>query len=312
MVTGASVPRRAGDGRLRAHPMRIRRTRRPQDHHRLGLAQGLFGDPVIGLARTQSHVPPDVEALGLERLGEAPRGGLIFTVIRQEDVGHAPCASTKVALWSLATVNGAGQVRKGCQSHLPELFARRRGGFLNQPRRRALCLEQRRFPYDAGPPGQAGGGSALPFRCRQALRASAQASMERGAAPTPTAAIRPRPSPSFRACWPPSSSACCATPSIPSSPRAWPARRCAPSPPSTPSAGEQAHAMSVAERINQLGGAPDFNPKGLSGRSASEYLHRRRPGGDDPRELRRRAHRHRPLLRAHPATSPTTIRRPGR
>jgi len=34
---------------------------------------------------------------------------------------------------------------------------------------------------------------------------------------------------------------------------------------------EQAHAMSVAERINQLGGAPDFNPDSLTGRSASQY-----------------------------------------
>ena len=34
---------------------------------------------------------------------------------------------------------------------------------------------------------------------------------------------------------------------------------------------EQGHAMVVAERINQLGGTPDFNPKGLAGRSASEY-----------------------------------------
>ena len=34
---------------------------------------------------------------------------------------------------------------------------------------------------------------------------------------------------------------------------------------------EQAHAMAVAERINQLGGAPNFDPKGLTGRSASEY-----------------------------------------
>jgi bacterioferritin len=34
---------------------------------------------------------------------------------------------------------------------------------------------------------------------------------------------------------------------------------------------EQGHAMSVAERINQLGGEPDFNPKGLAARSASEY-----------------------------------------
>ena len=33
----------------------------------------------------------------------------------------------------------------------------------------------------------------------------------------------------------------------------------------------QEHAMSVAERINQLGGEPDFNPETLTGRSASEY-----------------------------------------
>ena len=34
---------------------------------------------------------------------------------------------------------------------------------------------------------------------------------------------------------------------------------------------EQGHAMEVAERINQLGGKPDFNPTGLATRSASEY-----------------------------------------
>lgn len=34
---------------------------------------------------------------------------------------------------------------------------------------------------------------------------------------------------------------------------------------------EQGHAMSVAERINQLGGEPDFNPETLTGRSASQY-----------------------------------------
>jgi bacterioferritin len=34
---------------------------------------------------------------------------------------------------------------------------------------------------------------------------------------------------------------------------------------------EQQHAMAVAERINQLGGAPDFDPAGLASRSASEY-----------------------------------------
>jgi bacterioferritin len=34
---------------------------------------------------------------------------------------------------------------------------------------------------------------------------------------------------------------------------------------------EQEHAMQVAERINQLGGKPDFNPTGLASRAASEY-----------------------------------------
>jgi bacterioferritin len=34
---------------------------------------------------------------------------------------------------------------------------------------------------------------------------------------------------------------------------------------------EQQHMMAVAERINQLGGEPDFNPEGLATRSASEY-----------------------------------------
>jgi bacterioferritin len=39
---------------------------------------------------------------------------------------------------------------------------------------------------------------------------------------------------------------------------------------------EQQHAMMVAERINQLGGAPDFNPETLTARSAAEYI----VGGD--------------------------------
>ena len=34
---------------------------------------------------------------------------------------------------------------------------------------------------------------------------------------------------------------------------------------------EQGHMMQVAERINQLGGNPDFNPEGLSTRAASQY-----------------------------------------
>jgi bacterioferritin len=34
---------------------------------------------------------------------------------------------------------------------------------------------------------------------------------------------------------------------------------------------EQGHMMQLAERINQLGGTPNFNPEGLASRSASEY-----------------------------------------
>jgi len=35
---------------------------------------------------------------------------------------------------------------------------------------------------------------------------------------------------------------------------------------------EREHMRKVAERINQLGGTPDFNPEGLSSRSASQYV----------------------------------------
>lgn len=35
---------------------------------------------------------------------------------------------------------------------------------------------------------------------------------------------------------------------------------------------EQEHMMAVAERINQLGGSPNFNPDGLASRSASLYV----------------------------------------
>src|ERR1700690_4394307 len=34
---------------------------------------------------------------------------------------------------------------------------------------------------------------------------------------------------------------------------------------------EQGHMREVADRINQLGGTPNFNPEGLLSRSASEY-----------------------------------------
>jgi bacterioferritin len=37
-------------------------------------------------------------------------------------------------------------------------------------------------------------------------------------------------------------------------------------------AEEQAHADRIAQRITQLGGEPDFNPAGLTSRSASEYV----------------------------------------
>src|ERR1700721_1415820 len=35
---------------------------------------------------------------------------------------------------------------------------------------------------------------------------------------------------------------------------------------------EQGHMRLVAERINQLGGSPNFNPEGLAMRSASQYV----------------------------------------
>jgi len=35
---------------------------------------------------------------------------------------------------------------------------------------------------------------------------------------------------------------------------------------------EREHALEVAERINQLGGRPNFNPEGLASRSASQYV----------------------------------------
>ena len=35
---------------------------------------------------------------------------------------------------------------------------------------------------------------------------------------------------------------------------------------------EQGHMRAVAERINQLGGAPNFSPEGLATRSASQYV----------------------------------------
>ena len=44
---------------------------------------------------------------------------------------------------------------------------------------------------------------------------------------------------------------------------------------------EQEHAMAVAERINQLGGTPDFNPADPDRPFGVGIPDRRGPGGDD-------------------------------
>ncbi|MEJ0065973.1 MAG: ferritin-like domain-containing protein [Caulobacteraceae bacterium] len=61
---------------------------------------------------------------------------------------------------------------------------------------------------------------------------------------------------------------------------------------------EQGHAMQVAERINQLGGAPDFNPADPDCPLSRRVPDQRRSGGDDPRKSDRRADRCRALPRA--------------
>ncbi len=61
---------------------------------------------------------------------------------------------------------------------------------------------------------------------------------------------------------------------------------------------EQQHMMAVAERIDQLGGTPNFNPEGLATRSASQYAEGENSGRHDPREPDRGANRGRPLPRA--------------
>ena len=62
---------------------------------------------------------------------------------------------------------------------------------------------------------------------------------------------------------------------------------------------EQEHMLAVAERIDQLGGKPNFSPDGLLSRSASEY-------GDADKliemikeNLNRRTYRRRALSGAH-------------
>ena len=73
---------------------------------------------------------------------------------------------------------------------------------------------------------------------------------------------------------------------------------------------ERAHMLSVAERINQLGGTPNFDPKGLETRSASEYGSADNADRHDPGEPDRRTHCGRSLPRADPGISVTPIRPP--
>ncbi len=64
---------------------------------------------------------------------------------------------------------------------------------------------------------------------------------------------------------------------------------------------EREHAGRIAERINQLGGTPNFDPEGLAMRSASQYGESELDlVGDDQGELDRRADRDRALSRADP------------
>ena len=61
---------------------------------------------------------------------------------------------------------------------------------------------------------------------------------------------------------------------------------------------EQEHAMAVAERISQLGGKPNFDPKAWP--PVGVAIYRLRPGRHDPRKPDRRTDRRRPLPGADP------------
>ena len=58
---------------------------------------------------------------------------------------------------------------------------------------------------------------------------------------------------------------------------------------------EQQHMMAVAERINQLGGKPNFNPEGLASRATSQYAEGENSRRYDRGKPDRRAHRRRAL-----------------
>ena len=63
---------------------------------------------------------------------------------------------------------------------------------------------------------------------------------------------------------------------------------------------EREHADKIAERIQQLGGKPDFNPASLFQRSASQYVEGKIAVGHDQGRPDRRAHRHRGLSEDDP------------
>ena len=63
---------------------------------------------------------------------------------------------------------------------------------------------------------------------------------------------------------------------------------------------EQGHMMAVAERINQLGGKPNFDPEGLSQPLRIAICRRRRPDRHDQGKSDCRAHCRRALSRADP------------
>jgi hypothetical protein len=77
-----------GERRFSADPARRDRFLRPQHDNRFGGAQGRLRHLIVGLARAQAHIPPDLEALRLEGFGKQLCARLILAVIGEEDVSH--------------------------------------------------------------------------------------------------------------------------------------------------------------------------------------------------------------------------------
>jgi hypothetical protein len=48
----------------------------------------MFGNLVVGLALTQSLVPPNAEPIAFQLLGKAPRSRAVFSIVREEDIGN--------------------------------------------------------------------------------------------------------------------------------------------------------------------------------------------------------------------------------